>query len=150
MDEIYGLDQSSLLVETRGHVTALPNRAVAFPNLYQHQVQPFSLVDFSRSGVRRILAVFLVDPTVRVPSTSIVAPQQADWLATRIQREGRAHPLNQMLPAELVRSVALQVPDVLSMEEAKALRLELMDERTQFVQKSTQRTFEAHFNLCEH
>ena len=48
--------------------------------MYQHRIGPFSLRDRTRSGHRTILTLLLVDPNVRVLSTSDVHAQQAEWI----------------------------------------------------------------------
>ncbi|KZV90966.1 hypothetical protein EXIGLDRAFT_106939 [Exidia glandulosa HHB12029] len=59
--------------------TVLPSgRSIAFPNIYQHRVGGFSLLDPTRPGYRVVLSVLLVDPNVRVLSTSQVHPQQPE------------------------------------------------------------------------
>jgi hypothetical protein len=40
-------------------------RALFFPNVYQHRVEPFELADKTRPGHRKIVALFLVDPSSR-------------------------------------------------------------------------------------
>ncbi|KAG8916501.1 hypothetical protein FRC01_003116 [Tulasnella sp. 417] len=62
-----------------GAVKTSPNRCIAFPNMYQHKISPFKLVDSTKTGHRKIVALFLVDPENRVPSTSDIPPQQGHW-----------------------------------------------------------------------
>ena len=71
----------SILLQEVGDVITKTRRCVAFPNLYQHQVQPFHLEDPTKPGHRKILVFFLVDPTQRVPFATDVAPQQREWVA---------------------------------------------------------------------
>ena len=47
--------------------------------IYQHCVQPFHLVDPSKPGHRKILALFLVDPHKRIISTANIPCQQKEW-----------------------------------------------------------------------
>jgi hypothetical protein len=61
-----------------GSVETIQGRCVAFPNVYQHQVQPFRLEDPTKPGVRKIFVAFLVDPTHTIPSATTVAPQQRE------------------------------------------------------------------------
>ena len=61
-----------------GSVETIQNRCVAFPNIYQHQVQPFRLKDSAKSGVRKIFVALLVDPTYTIPSATTVPPQQRE------------------------------------------------------------------------
>lgn len=78
IDPIPGQDST---IQDIGSVLTRSGRAVFFPNLYQHRVQPFSLADPSRSGHRKILALFLVDPAIPIISTANVPPQQPHWKA---------------------------------------------------------------------
>jgi hypothetical protein len=78
---------------------------IAFPNVLQHQVQPFELADPTRPGTRKILVLFLVDPGLRVTSTSTVPPQQLHWL--------RSHAADSHLHRALRESTSL-IPDLAS------------------------------------
>lgn len=68
------------LLQQLGSVTEVEDRCVVFPNIYQHKVEPFELVDKTNPGVRKILAFFLVNPTKTIASTAMVPPQQQDWI----------------------------------------------------------------------
>ncbi|KAG9031225.1 hypothetical protein FS837_003028 [Tulasnella sp. UAMH 9824] len=118
-----------------GAVKTFANRCIAFPNIYQHQVSSFKLADPTKPGHRKIVALFLVDPENRIPSTSDIAPQQSHWVSESIfpALAKDSHRMKTPLPVELVDMVADQVDNVMTLEEAKAYRLELMDERTAFV-----------------
>ena len=52
-------------------------RCVVLPNILQHCVQPFELLDKAQTGHRKIL-VFFLDPNNEVLSTSL-APPQVRW-----------------------------------------------------------------------
>ena len=67
---------------------AREGRLLTFPNILQHQVQPFSLVDPSKPSHRKILALFLVDPHLKVLSTANVPCQQRDWWREHIEELG--------------------------------------------------------------
>jgi hypothetical protein len=45
----------------------------------QHRVSPFKLVDPTKPGHRRFIALWLVDPHLRIISTANVPPQQQEW-----------------------------------------------------------------------
>jgi hypothetical protein len=124
------------------------DRLLAFPNVLQHQVQPFSLADPTKPGHRKILALFLVDPFQRVIGTANVPPQQREWWAEAVQ--GLEGKLDQ-LPPELRHQVMTDVGDFpISLEEAKGLRQELMDERRAFVKDVNDMYEEEEFSFCEH
>lgn len=76
---VYGLENEEALNQALGSVRTQAGRLVAFPNILQHRVQPFELLDKTRPGLRKILVFFLVDPTDPVVSTATVPPQQLDW-----------------------------------------------------------------------
>lgn len=112
-------------------MTTPQGRLLTFPNTLQHRVEPFELADKSRPGHRRFLALWLVDPHYRICSTRNVPPQQEAWWAESGQlaaasTEGR----------------------LMSLEEAKQLRLVLMAERT-WAAQAVERGLET-YNFCEH
>ena len=74
---IYGLLDDGPLNQNLGRIKTIGGRCIVFPNIYQHCVSPFELVDHSKPGHRKILVFFLVDPTKKIISTANVAPQQS-------------------------------------------------------------------------
>lgn len=135
------------LVQELGSVETKEGRCIAFPNIFQHCVAPFSLVDRTRPGHRKILALFLVNPSVTIPSTSGVAPQQRDQLfETLVTCEGDM----QKLPHELLRLVTEMDTHTMSRAQAFAYREELMDERSVFTEEHDEAYFSIAFNMCEH
>jgi hypothetical protein len=109
-------------------------------------------VDPLKPGHRKILAIFLVDPTITIPSTTDVPPQQAEW-ASEALLAAKDDPasLVSRLPPELCHEIANSFPDtVMTRKEAEAIRAALMLERTQFVQAHNDEVVSAPFNMCEH
>lgn len=145
---VFGCENYLAGVQDVGTVDTKEGRLLTWPNVLQHQVQPFELDDHSKPGHRKILALFLVDPNTRVISTANVPCQQLHWWSDSVQRRSDAI---SNLPVELREHVFSQVEDFpLSLEEAKELRLELMRERKNFVVDHG-RAFRQHeFSLCEH
>lgn len=119
--EVYGLDDHDALNQVLGAADTCAGRALAFPNILQHRVDPFRLADPARPGHRKILAFFLVDPSVTVVSTGDVPPQQP-WSAST----------------------------TMTLEQAKEFRSRLMQERKFFVDEHNGAVFEREFSLCEH
>lgn len=105
-------------------------RIITFPNTLQHRVSPFTLADPAKPGHRKILALFLVDPHRRIISSANVPPQRDDWL-----RDGMEDEIASRL---------------MSLDEAKDLRLELMAERSLRSVKMNRKFEIGDFNLCEH
>ncbi|KAH6912099.1 hypothetical protein BKA70DRAFT_1535253 [Coprinopsis sp. MPI-PUGE-AT-0042] len=150
LTDVYGCKNGEGSVQDVGSVETREGRLLTFPNILQHQVQPFELEDPTKSGHRKILALFLVDPHVRVLSTAHVPPQRLDWWRKSLNDDTR-NPLNG-LPLELQDHVYSEVDGFpISLKDAKALREELMDERRDFVLQHSD-IFESSliFSLCEH
>lgn len=170
LEAIYGLKNDGPLNEFLGSVVTKGGRCIAFPNIFQHKVEPFELVDRSRSGCRKILVFFLVDPghggdhdkqqKTRIISTKDIWPQQAAWWREEIILATR-----NILPTVLVDIIleyflgdnrsgdhydGHERGCVMTLEEAKTHRLKLMDERKFITDKTTEEVFERPFSLCEH
>ncbi|MFC8276728.1 DUF4246 domain-containing protein [Streptomyces sp. NPDC057271] len=119
--EVYGLEDEDALNQVLGSAATPAGRCLAFPNILQHRVGSFRLVDPTRPGHRKILAFFLVDPSERIVSTSDVPPQQP-WSDT----------------------------STMTLEQAKSYREQLMQERKFFVDEHNEQLYEREFSLCEH
>lgn len=121
MREVYGLEDEDTLNQLLGSTSTPAGRCLAFPNILQHRVDSFRLMDTTRPGYRKILAFFLVDPSEKIVSTSDVAPQQP-WSET----------------------------STMTLEQAKNHREQLMQERKFFVDEHNEQLYEREFSLCEH
>jgi hypothetical protein len=145
---VFGCENGDSGVQDVGTVDTVEGRLLTWPNILQHQVQPFELADRSKPGHRKILALFLVDPNIRIISTANIPCQQRNWWSEHIQREKGGI---SDLPVELQDHVFGQVEDFPpSLQEAKELRLELMEERKDFVVRSDKEFQQHTFSLCEH
>ena len=144
----YGLAEHRALNQPLGHVVAAEDKCVAFPNMFQHRVEPFELADPTKPGHRKILCFFLVDPEARVLSTRDVPPQQVEWALDELARA----PAMQKLPVELFDMIASYVRDAgfWSRQEAEEQRAELMKERSSTADYLKESVYEMDFNLCEH
>lgn len=131
-----------------GDVACSEGRLITFPNTLQHCVKPFTLADPTKPGHRKIVALFLVDPDVEVINTAIVPPQQREWWAERANADLDPLNLPQELNDEIIKHAEREWP--MGMEEAKKLRLELMEERRVYVGENNERMEEVQFGLCEH
>nr|WP_284453867.1 DUF4246 domain-containing protein [Streptomyces sp. MRC013] len=119
--EVHGLENEDALNQVLGSTATPAGRCPAFPNILQHRVGSFRLVDPTRPGHRKILAFFLVDPVERIVSTSDVPPQQP-WSDT----------------------------STMTLEQAGEYREQLMQERTFSVDEHNEQLYEREFSLCEH
>ena len=127
-------------VQELGSVETVQGRCVAFPNIYQHQVQPFRLEDPTKPGFRKIFVAFLVDPTCTIPSATIIAPQQREVIRDAMLTAGRSSRLSK-LPVEIIDAISCENDGAMSRAEAEVYRLEIMDERTTFAWASDSKYF---------
>lgn len=153
MQVVYGLNDEDPMVWDVGATESIEDRIVVFPNMLQHRVQPFSLQDQTKPGHRKILCFFIVDPNNdRVVSTDKVPPQQADWWSERVR--SAPSKLTSQLPKELLDQIIEAVEWPMSMEKAKEVREELMEERKRFDKLSHDYegafSDDRFFSLCEH
>ncbi|OMJ22468.1 hypothetical protein AYI70_g2857 [Smittium culicis] len=145
--KIFGLVDECALVQNIGHINTLKNRCITFPNIYQHKVQPFELLDKTKPGFRKILCFFLVDPSKRIISTAIVPPQQKSWFEIELNKS--ENKINK-LPYEISQLISEKLEWPMSLDTAKSHREKLMEERKVFVSAETEEIFERPFSLCEH
>lgn len=139
--EVFGIEDEDPMVKNIGSVEALENRVIVFPNDYQHHVDGFELKDKSKSGHRKILCFFLVDPyNEAVITTKAVPPQQqeSEW--------------NQLVDKDYKSQIlGLEAEWPMSLEKAKEIRVELMEERSTLSHgNSPSLPFTREFSLCEH
>ena len=162
---VFGCEQYGPCVQYIGKVDTCEGRLLTFPNIIQHRVGPFKLIDPTKRGHRKILALFLVDPNIKVISTAHVPCQRMDWwIEATLEKQmtpghtphasssvpGQAKPLND-LPRELQDLVFQHVDEFpISLEDAETLRLELMKERQKFSVSHGEYIENMTISLCEH
>ncbi|KIM39109.1 hypothetical protein M413DRAFT_447453 [Hebeloma cylindrosporum] len=148
LSEVFGCENEGPTVQEIGGVETREGRLLTFPNILQHRVGPFKLADPTKPGHRKIVALFLVDPNIKVISTAHVPCQQQEWWWNLTR--GKENRQIAGLPVELQDHILEEVDFPLSLQEAKALRLELMEERKAFVVDHGKAFEGATFSLCEH
>uniref|UniRef100_A0A914DMX4 Uncharacterized protein n=1 Tax=Acrobeloides nanus TaxID=290746 RepID=A0A914DMX4_9BILA len=144
-NHFYGLGNGSYWNQELGYVCAEPGRLIVFPNVFQHKVEPFELVDKTKPGHRKILVFFLVDPNISILSTERVPPQQNSWLFKEVCK---IVPQIAMLPDLVKKRIQELLP--MTLDEAKIFREELMKERKYYIRESGSKIFQRPFSLCEH
>eukprot|EP01080_Neovahlkampfia_damariscottae_P007026 gene7026-11191_t len=142
---IFGLWNQSKLNQQIGSITALEDRCIAFPNYYQHAVQPFELENKKKVGHRKILVFFLIDPKFEIISTRRVFPQQKDWILNSFEIL-----FQNILPKEVIEIIISFSSDSMTFEQAEKVRLEFMDERKESVKEQDGTIFNRMCSLCEH
>ncbi|KAF4950576.1 hypothetical protein FSARC_13144 [Fusarium sarcochroum] len=146
IERIYDIRSSEDTIQNIGSVLTRQDRMLFFPNVYQHHVSPFQLADKTRPGHRKILALFLVDPLIPVISTANVPPQQRHWWTeTLVSNDRPSH-----LPPELTDMVIENLDFPISLEDAKEIRKELMEERTTSQDDLNNDLRNLEWNFCEH
>ncbi|KAL4760379.1 DUF4246 domain-containing protein [Aspergillus foveolatus] len=126
------------ITQDLGWVSCRMGRLLTFPNILQH-----------RTGHRKILALFLIDPSRRIISTANVPPQREEWCNDWAAATNDV--LDNRLPRELQALVRenLEFPPM-TMDEAKAYRVELMAERSSKSESENELFTWGDFSLCEH
>jgi hypothetical protein len=147
LPEVFGCQQDGPAVQYIGDIFTKEGRLLTFPNIFQHRVGPFGLADKNKPGHRKILALFLVDPHIKVISSANVPCQQKAW---RMQEPQAEHALPK-LPVEMLKEVVDNVEEFpIGLDEAKELRSELMKERKVYVQGHDEWFHSSVFSFCEH
>lgn len=146
LSQLFGVDKfrDEPMLQEIGSIATPNNRFLAFPNTLQHKVEPFSLADPTKPGHRRFIVLWLVDPNYRVLSTANVPPQQHEWWVEKVaeKTDGRLSREIQMMIEDQMRD------GTMTLEEAKAYRLQLMAERTAMTDAVQAAVRE--YNFCEH
>jgi hypothetical protein len=152
LTEIFGCKNNEPSVQEVGSVVCSEGRLITFPNILQHKVLPFRLADPTKKGHRKILALFLVDPNIRIISTANVPPQQRDWWRDEVEKQASTSgkTLAKLSP-EIKDKIFVEVEGFpMSMDDAREVRLRLMEERSNRAEQDRD-SFKQHgFNLCEH
>jgi len=153
MEILYGMIRDNPCIQDLGKMVTKEGRGLAWPNIYQHRVSGFRLLDPSKPGHRKILVFFLVDPSIDpIPSATNIPPQQAEWALEALDAANN-DPSSYLssLPPELCDLIKEKYPNTLMTRiEAEAYRLQLMGERTVFTKKHRKTVVEQTFNMCEH
>ncbi|KAH8668974.1 hypothetical protein BX600DRAFT_266074 [Xylariales sp. PMI_506] len=144
----YGVkhEESGTLIQVLGSVKTSADRLLVFPNVLQHQVSPFSLEDPTKPGHRKILAMFLVDPNIRVLSTANVPPQRRDWWADEVRK---INPFA-TLPPMIFNQIISEVDEPWSWDEATKIREALMERRSVMNDDINNDMNDAQVSFCEH
>ncbi|RSL58206.1 hypothetical protein CEP54_007840 [Fusarium duplospermum] len=101
-------------------------RVIFYPNVYQNRLGPFELVDKTRPGHCKMLALFLVDPTNPIISTANIPPQRQDWWSERFEDLTFVR----TLPPELWHQINGNVNFPIIKETAKKTREDMTSERS--------------------
>ena len=126
LEAYYGVANDEPAIQELGHLHTRQGRLIAFPNILQHCVQPFKLADPTKPGHRKLLAMFLVDPHIRVLGTGKVPPQRRDWWAEEMRKVERFG----ALPREIFDRIVEGVEGFpVGWDEAVEVRGKLMGER---------------------
>ncbi|KAF8971372.1 hypothetical protein BDZ97DRAFT_1237314 [Flammula alnicola] len=165
LNVIFGCEQDGPTIQDVGSVETREGRLLTFPNVLQHRVGPFKLADPTKPGHRKIVALFLVDPNIKVISTRHVPCQRQDWWwessQSLPQKPGQASSSSSPtvlgnssnaveLPRELQDHILEDVDFPISLPTAEALRKELMEERKEFVVNHGAALTSSTISLCEH
>ncbi|KAL8848573.1 MAG: hypothetical protein Q9221_006406 [Calogaya cf. arnoldii] len=146
VERVYGFKNGAPTIQNLGKVLTCESRLLCFPNVMQHRVSPFELADPAKPGHRKLLALFLVDPHLKIISTENVPPQQHAWWRDNVEAAG----VFNRLPPELARMVLDGEGFPVPLEVAREQRLWLMEERKDFALYTEDVLKETRFSICEH
>ena len=125
LSEVFGCKQNGPAIQDIGSVATKEGCLITFPNVLQHHILPFQLLDKSKPSHRKIFTLFLVDPHMKIISSVNVPCQQQEWWAQELPKNN-ALP---NLPPELANIIMDDVEEFLiRLKQAKELRLELCGE----------------------
>ncbi|KIM47728.1 hypothetical protein M413DRAFT_439404 [Hebeloma cylindrosporum] len=126
-----------------GGVSIREGLSVVFPNIYQHSMTPFTLGDPTKAGHLTAVWFFLIDPDIKpIISTSLVGPQQKEWIGKALDDN-----LDTRLPNELIEKILDNVDGLMSQEEARDYKEQLVQESEQFTQASNSYHFCIPFDI---
>ncbi|KAJ3512275.1 hypothetical protein NLJ89_g3614 [Agrocybe chaxingu] len=126
-----------------GEVPVRPGLGLVFPNIYQHRQTSFELRDPSKQGHMTVIRFFLVDPEIRpIVSTSVVAPQQKDWIHKALDDN-----LDNRLPNEVIEKILNNVEGLMDESEADSYKKELLEARKRFTRASNSYHFCIPFDI---
>jgi len=126
-----------------GEILIREGLSVVFPNIYQHSLTPFTLADPTMTGHLTAIWFFLIDPEIKpVISTSVVGPQQKEWIGQALDDN-----LDTRLPNELIQQILDNVEGLMSQEEARDYKERFVQETDQFTQANNSYHFCIPFDI---
>ncbi|PPQ74419.1 hypothetical protein CVT24_001048 [Panaeolus cyanescens] len=128
-----------------GEVKLLTGRSLVFPNIYQYALKPIKLRDPSRKGHLNLIFFHLIDPETRpVISTSVVSPQQEEWISAVVYQALRTR-----LPTELIEQVVQNIEGLLTAGEAGMHREDFFAMQKQFSEANNRDYFCIPFDVWQ-
>jgi hypothetical protein len=76
---VYRFENYGPLHQELGAINTNNGQILAFPNVFQHQVHPFPLVDKEQSGHQNVVVFFLCNPAAKIESSATILPLRRDW-----------------------------------------------------------------------
>ncbi|KAK6532806.1 hypothetical protein TWF281_006980 [Arthrobotrys megalospora] len=103
------------------------NRAIVYPNFYEHRIPAFSLIDKTKPGYSKLLIFYYCDPWQRsaLPTTRIVLPQQPGQFEDMLRKSQLGS-----LPEEVFSQITSYLPLItITAGEAREHRLQMIAEK---------------------
>lgn len=139
-----------------GQVSTPAGRCLAFKNSLQHRVEMLWNSSDSETALRKVLVFWLVDPDRPIISSADVPPQQWERLmpliAHSLYRQWRPRGRNLQLRTSCVKLILEFARWGLTLEEALAHRLQLMEHRkfSEVVNGQFTARIVREYSFCEH
>ncbi|KAK6505703.1 hypothetical protein TWF481_007595 [Arthrobotrys musiformis] len=102
------------------------NRAIVYPNIHEHRLAPFHLLDPSKPGFTKLLIFYYCDPSSShtLQTTSQIPPQQPNIIPAILRHTSLGH----RLPEEVFVQILSYLPDTaIPFEEAVCYRQQMYD-----------------------
>ncbi|KAJ1823808.1 hypothetical protein LPJ60_001272 [Coemansia sp. RSA 2675] len=149
MTKAYGLDETMVhdeyfLSQEVGNIDIKDGQCLVFPGVYQYQMPELKLEDSTKPGHCKMLTLYLVDPSTRIPSTEIVPPQQKDWW----KEDVRCSEPFCNLPLLITDRIVKRVDYPISLEDAKKLRRDCAEQYRWVVSDISYNDFEPCFDYA--
>ncbi|KAG8892408.1 hypothetical protein FRC00_012128 [Tulasnella sp. 408] len=123
---MWGLEEGKGSNQVVGTVKTPTGGTLVFPNAYQYRRSSFKLIDPTKPGYHKLIALHLVDPENHIPSTTDIPPQQAHWPQTADEGDHRV---------------------TMTLEEAKKYREQLFEEQRAMFGALNEQHFETKLSL---
>ncbi|KAJ2452202.1 hypothetical protein GGF42_004076 [Coemansia sp. RSA 2424] len=149
ISRVYGIDEEDVwnaepLSQEIGGVKIEDGRCLVFPSILQHKMLELKQADATRPGHCKMLTFYFVDPSIRIPSTELVLPQQKSWLLEDLLT---FEPFRS-LPRLIVDGILDKIDFPFSLKEAKKFRLEMADIYEWVLRDISNNVFEPCYDNC--
>ncbi|KAJ2012812.1 hypothetical protein GGI14_005667, partial [Coemansia sp. S680] len=141
----YG-DKTHKVSQELGSVDIYDGQCLVFPNTLQYKMPKFTRVDPTKPGHCKMLTLYFVDPSTRIPSTEIVPPQQVEWWSEEVRSCEPFRSLPLLIVDKILNILDDEAPDhILSLDDALDFRDNMVSDLWYFQAEASSEIFESNF-----